>query len=309
MANEEQLKILQQGVEVWNQWREEHPEEEIDLREANLHEGNLSEANLRWANLNEANLRGVNLCEADLSGANLSGADLGWANLRWANLNEANLRGVNLNGVTIMEANLKHATLTGVCLYGTGRDNWSIKGVQCDFVFLDGKPFFDKGEVEQKQQWEQEHRVPKDRDFKEGEFEELYRQLSSFTYYFEQGFTPLDPLIMDRVVQAINEQHKEFKLELVNFDKRGQPHATFTVCQMEFVEAAQQQVSTNYESRLAALEGKQEQMMELFMRLANSPKTLELIMGDKRVIEAGRDYLEQVENSDMTTGNSEHKGG
>ena len=31
MANEDHLRILRQGVDVWNQWREEHPRERPDL--------------------------------------------------------------------------------------------------------------------------------------------------------------------------------------------------------------------------------------------------------------------------------------
>ena len=46
MANQKQLKILKQGVEVWNKWREEDSE----VR-ANLHG-----ANLEWANLQQARL-------------------------------------------------------------------------------------------------------------------------------------------------------------------------------------------------------------------------------------------------------------
>ncbi len=230
-----------------------------------------------------------------------------------ATLDEAILTEADLRETSFVRTKLFRSTLTGAFLYGTARDDWEIDGVKCDYVYWDNKPSFCNSLAqsvnrEKERCWLKKHRVPRDRDFLPGEFEELYKRLPTFTYYFEQGFTPLDPLIMDRVVQAINEQHKEFKLDLVNFDKRGQPHATFTVCQMEFVEAAQQQVSTDYERRLAALEGKQEQMMELFAQLANSPKTLELTMGDKRVIETGRDYLEHVENSEVTTGNCEHKG-
>lgn len=52
MANQEHLDILNQGVKVWNQWREEHPEIKpdlggVDLRQANLREADLSGANLR----------------------------------------------------------------------------------------------------------------------------------------------------------------------------------------------------------------------------------------------------------------------
>jgi uncharacterized protein YjbI with pentapeptide repeats len=48
MANQEQLDILKQGVEIWNQWRKEH-----------------------WKD----NIR-PDFSDADLSGANLSGQDL-----------------------------------------------------------------------------------------------------------------------------------------------------------------------------------------------------------------------------------------
>jgi hypothetical protein len=46
-------------------------------------------------------------------------------------------------------------------------------------------------------------------------------------------------------------------------------------------------------------------MMELFARIADNPKTIELILGDKRMIQAGRDYVEKVEG-DVTTGASSH---
>lgn len=36
MANPEHLAILNQGVEVWNKWRKEHPGHETDLAKADL---------------------------------------------------------------------------------------------------------------------------------------------------------------------------------------------------------------------------------------------------------------------------------
>ena len=66
MANEEHLKILKQGVEAWNRWREENPDVRPDL----------SRADLRAANLIAANLSGADLRAADLSAADLFGADL-----------------------------------------------------------------------------------------------------------------------------------------------------------------------------------------------------------------------------------------
>ena len=146
MANEEQLSILRQGVEVWNTWRQEHPEVEIDLNDADLGEANLAgvnlsgvrlrrvnlyKADLRKANLGEANLRkanlfGANLMEADLSGASLRDANLGGTDLRRANLSEAileqaelrkaNLEKANLRGANLFEARIALANLKGADL-------------------------------------------------------------------------------------------------------------------------------------------------------------------------------------------------
>ncbi len=54
MANPEHLDLLKKGVEVWNQWREEHPEIEPDLSGANLEGARLSGAHLERARLSRA---------------------------------------------------------------------------------------------------------------------------------------------------------------------------------------------------------------------------------------------------------------
>ena len=59
MANPDQLGILKQGVEAWNQWRSEHRGELPDLSHANLR---------------DAHLNGAYLLNADLSGAHLDSA-------------------------------------------------------------------------------------------------------------------------------------------------------------------------------------------------------------------------------------------
>ncbi len=57
MANPEHLNILKQGVETWNQWREEHPEIEPDLQEANLVGTHLEGVPLTGAPLEGARLK------------------------------------------------------------------------------------------------------------------------------------------------------------------------------------------------------------------------------------------------------------
>ena len=64
MANQEHLDTLKQGVQVWNEWREKHPDVCPDLTGADLSRTYLRRANLFGANLYIARLR-----KADLFGA------------------------------------------------------------------------------------------------------------------------------------------------------------------------------------------------------------------------------------------------
>jgi uncharacterized protein YjbI with pentapeptide repeats len=148
MANEVQLSILKQGVEVWNKWRAENLKKSVDLTgadlaDANLNWVNLSEANLDSAHLNRAILKGADLSGAQFEGAWLTTADLGEfhdpygemvrTNLSGANLTNAtflstNLSGVNLtsarlNGASLSEANLRGAILAGSCFQKTQVEN------------------------------------------------------------------------------------------------------------------------------------------------------------------------------------------
>ena len=87
MANAEHLKLLKQGVERWNQWRENTPGVQPDLSNSHLTGADLLKATLIGANLRVPNLRSF-----DLSGANLHGAYLTSLDLSGANLCEVNLR-------------------------------------------------------------------------------------------------------------------------------------------------------------------------------------------------------------------------
>jgi uncharacterized protein YjbI with pentapeptide repeats len=128
MANEEHLGLLKQGVEAWNEWRENHNNYEIlaDLSGANLTGINLIGVNLGRANLTgadltgsyltRANLRMANLSEANLERVDLSGGDLRMANLRMTNLSEAILTEADITGAYLSFANLRMASLSGANL-------------------------------------------------------------------------------------------------------------------------------------------------------------------------------------------------
>lgn len=201
-------------------------------------------------------------------------------NLKAARLVNFDLHGVDLRESNLLQADLSGANITGAKLYGSARENWIIDGIRCEYVYWD-----EAGES----------RTPPNRNFRPGEFEELYRQLPTFEYVFANGFTPLDPLIMDRVVQAINERNEEFSLELINFDKRGEPHATFTVCHLDYVEKAKEQITAGYERNRIEPE-QQDQLMAAFLGLIeNQSKSLDIIkqlggeaMGDTYNINGGQ---------------------
>jgi hypothetical protein len=127
MANEKQLEILKQGIDVWNQWREENPDIEIDLisadlasfdlrkadfRAIDLRGADLEKANLRAADLSEASINRAKIIETNLREANLRGAYLIRANLRTAYLNKADFRDTNLLGANLKDSSLLSTDLS-----------------------------------------------------------------------------------------------------------------------------------------------------------------------------------------------------
>jgi uncharacterized protein YjbI with pentapeptide repeats len=143
MANQEQLEILKQGVEVWNKWREENPDVEIDLTRADLTGTFLMGANFRRADLSGADLALADLVGAFLSGvvlngANLRGADLGAAGLGGADLGGADLRGASLGGADLGGADLGGADLGGADLGGADLGGTDLGGVNLGGANLNG---------------------------------------------------------------------------------------------------------------------------------------------------------------------------
>jgi hypothetical protein len=116
MANPDHLKLLQQGVDVWNEWRTKEPSFEPDLRGLRLRKAILREANFRQTELNSARLSGADLRKADLCEAKLYWADLSRADLRQANLAVAGLIQTNLSGANLSKATLRKAVLLGARL-------------------------------------------------------------------------------------------------------------------------------------------------------------------------------------------------
>ena len=126
MANPEHLEILKQGVEVWNQWRNENPDVVPSLRHADFQGKELDGVDLKWADLKQADLSKSNLSGAELVGANLSSANIREANLYWTILIEAYLMGTDLSGANLNKACLWDTNLTRSNLAGTNFERTAI---------------------------------------------------------------------------------------------------------------------------------------------------------------------------------------
>ena len=130
MANPEHIKWLLEGVESWNNRRNDQdfiPDligEDIasKLRAAQIVTSD-GEPSLSGVNLSRARLRGCNFSDVDLIATNLSNADLSTALLEnsqliIADLTQAILRDVDLTGATLTGAKLGQTKLTNCTLLG-----------------------------------------------------------------------------------------------------------------------------------------------------------------------------------------------
>ncbi|MGD1857072.1 MAG: pentapeptide repeat-containing protein [Leptolyngbyaceae cyanobacterium] len=128
MVGIDYVQLIEQGVDAWNRWRAEHPDECPNLESAYLFEKSLQGINFSRTNLSRACLIGADLTEADLSKADLSGvyannanfhgASLTGADLQDGNFIEANLAWANLLDTVTDNANFTDACLQDTCLAG-----------------------------------------------------------------------------------------------------------------------------------------------------------------------------------------------
>jgi TIR domain/Pentapeptide repeats (8 copies) len=136
MAKREHLKILKQGTQIWNRWREQNPTvgpdlSYTDLSGKNLRGSNLSKANLQNANLNSAQVDDANLAMADLSHATLIGTNLPNVNLQIANLISA-----VISECSLVKADLRHADLSKTRFTGSDLSSAELGGCQAFSTIL-----------------------------------------------------------------------------------------------------------------------------------------------------------------------------
>ena len=110
MANLEHVELVRRGAAAIATWREAHPQERLDLSNADLRDVDLRMADLSGAILREAWLLGADLSWANLSESDLSGADLCSATLRVTEVWGANLAKAVFGVTSINNTRLSCAT-------------------------------------------------------------------------------------------------------------------------------------------------------------------------------------------------------
>jgi uncharacterized protein YjbI with pentapeptide repeats len=117
MANPEHLGLVQQGRQVWNEWRKEHVEAQPDLSKVDISELALDGADFSGTDLEGTKLP-KQLARINVNGAKLKGVDLAGAILVSATMRSADARGAVLSMAKLMlvdghDADFRGADFTG----------------------------------------------------------------------------------------------------------------------------------------------------------------------------------------------------
>ena len=176
MANTEQLAVLAQGLEVWNEWRGANPKEQVDLMGADVRHlefgsfpalrradarglipagvsmsfiyneivgYELMPLNLRGADLRQTQLDQADLAKADCQGADVSGASMKGTNLHRSDCASARFVRAEMSGADLRAANLRHALFIGTTVEGADLGYSTVHG--CAVWGLRGVPADETG--------------------------------------------------------------------------------------------------------------------------------------------------------------------
>jgi Pentapeptide repeats (8 copies) len=221
MADQEHFKILEQGVTVWNRWRETNVSVYPDLSGVNLSQANLSKANLSNTNFSNADLSRSNLCKANLQRTILSGTNFYRADLSHVDLRDTSLRGNDLRWAILSGANLNGAILHACSIYAISAWNVLLEGtVQSNLVVTNhDEPFITVDDLEVAQFI---HLLLNNRKIRN-----IINTITSKVVLILGRFTPERKVILDTLREELR-QHN-YSAIIFDFDRPGDRDLTETV--------------------------------------------------------------------------------
>lgn len=153
MANPEHLKILEQGVDAWNEWSKKQSWLKDVIIGNVLFQNSTTGANFSGADLSNRSLMKANLFHAIFDDANISNSDFRDASLGEAsfinaslvnaNFMNADMRGVNLFGAKLRDADFRYADLSGSNLMGCDLTGGNFQGANLSNVDFTGSNLSD----------------------------------------------------------------------------------------------------------------------------------------------------------------------
>ena len=186
------------------------------------------------ASLEDSDFNSATLNQADLRNSVLDGANLRKTKLENVRLNNSFLIGANLSRAILINCNLSSTNMTGVALYENQTDGWIIDDVICDYIYTDD---------------ERTLKAPKDRSFFPNEFVDLFKSLPTIEYHFKNGFSPIDPILLSKVIQIINKDDPSIEMEFQDLTAKGLfPRARFSVSSKEKADKAIKIFTEKYEA-------------------------------------------------------------
>jgi len=149
MANEEHLRILKKGVEVWNEWRKQDKRLNPDLSGINLRSelrnDNMVDIynDLDGINFSNTNLSGVDLAVISIRNANFFGADLSLANLHLSSLQNSNFDHAKLEVTNLTSASIDEASFSMTKMHGAIMRKVYMPRATFNYAKLDKADFYE----------------------------------------------------------------------------------------------------------------------------------------------------------------------
>ena len=130
MPSNEHVRLINSGVDNWNEWRDKNPELIPDLSWSSISNLDLKGINLENTNLKLAFCKGCDFSNANLRHAVFFGANLENCIFRNADIENVNFEGALLKNSEFTNSNVTNCNFKLANLEGTSFDNSDVTGAK-----------------------------------------------------------------------------------------------------------------------------------------------------------------------------------